>query len=231
MSFGHNIQFLRKLHDGMTQEELAEIMQVSRQTVSKWELDLAYPEMDKVIDLCSFFSCSMDQLIREDLNTNNEAFSDIRIVTQEAFSYVKHIVISETPEDDAIASIKGWATQNNLVEPKIIGWDFPNLSQEQINVYHMHGYVAACMLPENFSSEQNQMEIYSQKEEKYAVITVTDPFLAPFQLIPNAYKTLERYLDVNNIPHMWRKDAINCFEYEYQKEGKCYMDIYILLAK
>ncbi|WP_313017949.1 helix-turn-helix transcriptional regulator [Acetoanaerobium noterae] len=48
----------------MTQEELAEKLGVSRQTVSKWELDVMYPEMDKVIEICKLFSCSMDELIR-----------------------------------------------------------------------------------------------------------------------------------------------------------------------
>ena len=51
MSLGRNLQFLRKMHDGMTQEELAEKMAVSRQTISKWELDTACPEMDKLIEL------------------------------------------------------------------------------------------------------------------------------------------------------------------------------------
>lgn len=68
MSFGQNLQFLRKMRNSMTQEALADRMGVSRQTVSKWELDSAYPEMDKLVELCALFSCTMDQLIREDMN-------------------------------------------------------------------------------------------------------------------------------------------------------------------
>lgn len=60
MSFGQNLQFLRKMGNGMTQEELAEKLGVSRQTVSKWELDAGYPEMEKVLELCNLFSCTMD---------------------------------------------------------------------------------------------------------------------------------------------------------------------------
>ena len=52
MSFGQNLQFLRKMRNKMTQEELADRLGVSRQTVSKWELDAAYPEMSKVLELC-----------------------------------------------------------------------------------------------------------------------------------------------------------------------------------
>ena len=40
MSFGQNLQCLRKIRNKMTQEELAEHLNVSRQTVSKWELDI-----------------------------------------------------------------------------------------------------------------------------------------------------------------------------------------------
>lgn len=86
MSFGQNIQFLRKMHKGMTQEELAEKVGVSRQTVSKWELDSTYPEMDKVISLCNLFSCSMDKLVREDISMINEAYSNIRVKEVDSFS-------------------------------------------------------------------------------------------------------------------------------------------------
>ena len=64
MSFGKNLQFLRRMRGNMTQEALAEKMQVSRQTVSKWELDAAFPEMDKALELCRIFSCTLDNLFR-----------------------------------------------------------------------------------------------------------------------------------------------------------------------
>ena len=71
MSFGKNLQFLRKMHNSMTQEELAERMGVSRQTISKWESETAYPEMEKAFELYQFFSCSMDRLFRENMNMEN----------------------------------------------------------------------------------------------------------------------------------------------------------------
>lgn len=66
MQFGENMQFLRK-QKGMTQEELAEQMVVSRQTVSKWESGQSFPETDKLIALCDLFGCSMDALLRGDV--------------------------------------------------------------------------------------------------------------------------------------------------------------------
>ena len=79
MSFGTNLQILRKIGNDMTQEELAKRLCVSRQTISKWELDIAYPEINKLIELCDLFSCTMDELVRGDLNMNSNIYSDIKI--------------------------------------------------------------------------------------------------------------------------------------------------------
>ena len=62
MSFSENLQTLRKANN-ISQEQLAERLDVSRQAVSKWETDGGYPEMDKIIALCSIFGCTMDELV------------------------------------------------------------------------------------------------------------------------------------------------------------------------
>lgn len=67
MSFGENLQFLRK-RAGLTQEDLAEQMEVSRQSVSKWESNSAYPEMDAILRLCDRFGVDMDTLLRGDVS-------------------------------------------------------------------------------------------------------------------------------------------------------------------
>lgn len=68
MSLGENLQFLRKKND-ITQEQLAEKLEVSRQSVSKWESDTTYPEMEKLVQLCQMFHLSMDDLIQKDVST------------------------------------------------------------------------------------------------------------------------------------------------------------------
>lgn len=65
MSLGENIQFYRK-KVGVTQEQLAERLEVSRQSISKWESNTTYPEMDKLLQMCEMFSCSLDTLLRGD---------------------------------------------------------------------------------------------------------------------------------------------------------------------
>lgn len=69
MSFGENLQFYRKRND-ITQEQLAERMNVSRQTVSKWESENSYPEMEKLLGLCDLFGCTMDVLLRGNVQEN-----------------------------------------------------------------------------------------------------------------------------------------------------------------
>ena len=62
MTIGQKIYESRK-KAGMTQEELADRLGVSRQAVSKWESDIAYPETDKLVELCRLFSLSADELL------------------------------------------------------------------------------------------------------------------------------------------------------------------------
>lgn len=66
MTFGEKISKFRR-ESGYTQEQLAEILGVSRQSISKWESDLAYPETEKLIRMSDLFSCSMDYLLKEDV--------------------------------------------------------------------------------------------------------------------------------------------------------------------
>lgn len=47
----------------MSQEEFAKKIGVSRQAVSKWELDKAYPDLDKLMDICTMFDISIDELV------------------------------------------------------------------------------------------------------------------------------------------------------------------------
>lgn len=63
--FGENLQFYRKQRN-LTQEQLAEQLDVSRQIVSKWEAGTSFPEMEKILQLCDLFSCDMDTLLRKE---------------------------------------------------------------------------------------------------------------------------------------------------------------------
>ena len=72
MTLGEKIAKQRK-ELNYTQEQLADILGVSRQSISKWESDIAYPETDKLIELGKLFDCSMDYLLKEDVTEKNGA--------------------------------------------------------------------------------------------------------------------------------------------------------------
>ena len=64
MSFGENLKNVRKQR-GITQEELAEILGVSRQAISKWESDNGYPETEKLLLLSKTLNISLDYLMND----------------------------------------------------------------------------------------------------------------------------------------------------------------------
>lgn len=63
MAFSDNLQFLRT-RQGQTQEQLAEALEVSRQSVSKWESAQSYPEMDTLLRICELYHVNLDTLMR-----------------------------------------------------------------------------------------------------------------------------------------------------------------------
>jgi DNA-binding XRE family transcriptional regulator len=219
MSFGKNLQYLRQLSTNMTQETLAEKLNVSRQTISKWEMDAANPEMDKALEICKIFSCSLDNLFREEMDKRSDAYSNLRAEEVEGFRYVEYTVISREPETDAIGRMYKCAEENGIANPRVIGWDFPRLSQEQVNVFNMHGYTAALILPKDVTPEG--YEIKEQPAHQYAAIHIDRPFDNPFATIPGAYHTLQDYMRTNGLVHV-ENEVIPCFETDGES-----MDVYI----
>ena len=63
MSIGERIVALRTARK-MSQSDLSEALDVSRQSISKWETDSSVPELDKLVALCEIFGVSMDMLVR-----------------------------------------------------------------------------------------------------------------------------------------------------------------------
>lgn len=80
MTIGEKISRLRK-ETNYTQEQLADILGVSRQAISKWESNITYPETDKLIRLSKLFNCSLDYLLKESEETNKENPSQEEILS------------------------------------------------------------------------------------------------------------------------------------------------------
>ena len=84
MSFGENLQSVRKKNH-LSQEDLAEMLGVSRQAVSKWELGEGYPEVEKLLALSKKLNVSLDSLLQsestETVQENAGSSGVIRIVS------------------------------------------------------------------------------------------------------------------------------------------------------
>lgn len=71
MSFGDNLRKVRKERN-ISQEGLAELLNVSRQAISRWEQNNGYPEMEKMITLADVLNVSLDYLVSGDDNNKRE---------------------------------------------------------------------------------------------------------------------------------------------------------------
>ena len=104
MKLSEKIIELRKAN-GMTQEELAAICNVSRQSISKWEADIALPETEKLLILGKTFQVSMDVLLKDELTLSE--VKDVHICGNNAVQKKKQelyegILIKESIVDDSI---------------------------------------------------------------------------------------------------------------------------------
>ena len=87
MKTGDKIAKLRK-QNNLTQDQLAGLLKVSRQSVSKWESNITYPETDKIIRISQIFDCSIDYLLNDKIEEPQakEIKSEINSVQEQVIS-------------------------------------------------------------------------------------------------------------------------------------------------
>lgn len=96
MTIGERLLKLRK-EKNLSQEELANVLNVSRQTVSKWETDQTTPDFDKIVPICEFYNITSDELLtgKKDIveNTNkNVKVNSARNIGISVFLYIFSVV-------------------------------------------------------------------------------------------------------------------------------------------
>ncbi len=92
MTFGEKLKGLRK-EKGYSQEEMAGMLDVSRQAVSKWESDRGIPEIDKLLQISSMFGVTLDYLLKSespDENNQNGGYYVSRETIDGFLSYKRH---------------------------------------------------------------------------------------------------------------------------------------------
>lgn len=86
MTTGEKIAALRK-EKGITQEALAERLKVARQSVSRWEMDAAFPETEKLIKLSRILECSIDYLLNGEIQRDCE--NEAPISPRDCFRFIR----------------------------------------------------------------------------------------------------------------------------------------------
>lgn len=100
MNFNEKLINLRK-SKGLSQEELGDELQVSRQTISKWESCQSYPDFQRLVLLSDYFGLTLDELVRDvdvqevrEKNLNNEKLNSIYDDVSKAKRIIKWYLIA-----------------------------------------------------------------------------------------------------------------------------------------
>ena len=98
MKFNEKLMSIRKMK-GLSQEELGMEIQVSRQTISKWESGQSYPDFQRLVMLSDYFDMTLDELVKDidvqdvrDKNLTDEKVASIYLDVENAKSTFKKIV-------------------------------------------------------------------------------------------------------------------------------------------
>ena len=83
MNIGDKIAKARKAQN-LTQEQLADVLGVTRQAVSRWESDLAYPETEKLVALSKVLEINCDYLLKDGVTESGEKIVQVEVFRQEA---------------------------------------------------------------------------------------------------------------------------------------------------
>ena len=93
MEFNNKLYELRK-QKGFSQEELANRLNVSRQTISKWEVGESTPDMEKLVAISDLFEISLDELVLDKKEETNPLATE-QIVKSGLYSDIKEHVLTE----------------------------------------------------------------------------------------------------------------------------------------
>ena len=103
MEFNNKLYELRK-QKGFSQEELANRLNVSRQTISKWEVGESTPDMEKLVAISDLFEVSLDELVKGE--EPKLAEPSVQIVKSELYSDIKEQVLTVDNKKKAKKGIK-----------------------------------------------------------------------------------------------------------------------------
>ena len=131
MEFNEKLQELRKSR-GLTQEELAEALFVSRTAISKWESGRGYPNLDSLKEISKYFSITIDELLSGDKlisiaekenQSNIQSICDLLFGIVDLFSLVLiFLPLYPKPVDGYIYSVNLFEYEDTAVTIRVVYW-------------------------------------------------------------------------------------------------------------
>ncbi|MDE7264140.1 MAG: helix-turn-helix domain-containing protein [Anaeroplasmataceae bacterium] len=129
MSLGKRLQDARKKMN-ITQEQLAEHLEVTRQSVSRWESNIVYPDMDNLVRLSTFLEVSLDYLLKDENHSNvkpvsrllegligKEVFLELDTAKDyEFFSSKRKVIVVEVSRDWIKLESIGKKEKNSIIK-------------------------------------------------------------------------------------------------------------------
>ncbi len=188
MTTGEKLAVLRKKR-GITQEQLAEQLGVSRQSVSRWEMDVSFPETDKLIRLSQLFECSIDYLLNQKILQNERPGAELS--AREGYSFIRecgYFFLATSVEGRPRLRPFGMIYEKDEVlcivtdKRKQVYSDLQKNARVELASYNpaTHKWIRIGAVAEAESSEQRKeelMDVYSNlrrayqgEEEKYLAI-------------------------------------------------------------
>lgn len=192
MTTGEKLSLLRKRKD-ITQEELSEILKVSRQSVSRWEKDAAFPETDKLIKLSKLFECSIDFLLSDNIQEKEEIHISASIDDCRKFIHdCGYFFLATSVDNQPKLRPFGMIYSNNRElfistdKRKKVYSELINNPQVEIAAYNLHTrkWIRISGKAEMESSlliKADMMDAYPALKQKYR--NETEMFLAIFKLV------------------------------------------------
>ena len=107
MTIAEKIKKLRK-DNNMTQEDLAEKLNVSRQTISKWETNVVIPDADNILSICKLFNITTDELLDykvESVQKKRQFIIDMGVLLFGIIGFIVFAILLMTNQIDETSSV------------------------------------------------------------------------------------------------------------------------------
>lgn len=107
MTIADKIKKLRK-DNNMTQEDLAEKLNVSRQTISKWETNIVIPDADNIVSICKLFNITTDELLDykvESVQKKKQFIVDMSVLLFGIIGFIIFAILLMTNQIDKTSSV------------------------------------------------------------------------------------------------------------------------------